>query len=98
VTPTPDHQMTPQHETSTPAEDHPSTSTTKITEPITPMHHDPREINVSVADAPSQLIWPAGGGPARRRPIDRLDDVDGKAGASVSSAATRTPATRGVPC
>jgi len=38
MTPLPDHQMTPQHETSTPAEDHPSTSTTKITEPITPRH------------------------------------------------------------
>ena len=38
MTTTPDHQMTPEHETSTPAEDHPSTSTTKITEPITPWH------------------------------------------------------------
>jgi len=37
MTTTPD-QMTPEHETSTPAEDHPSTSTTKITEPITPWH------------------------------------------------------------
>ena len=69
MTPLPDHQMTPEIETSPPAEDHPSTSTTKITEPITPWHHDPLEINVSVADAPSPLIlvaaavaaaWPGG--------------------------------------
>ncbi len=69
MTPLLDHQMTPKIETSTPAEDHPSTSTTKITEPITPWHHDPVEINVSVADAPSALIlvaavavaaWPGG--------------------------------------
>ena len=70
MTPTPDHQMPPQHETSTPAEDHQSTSTTKITEPITPWHHDPVEINFLVAGAPSALIlvvaaaaaaaWPGG--------------------------------------
>jgi len=69
MTPTPDHQMPPQHDTSTPTEDHQSTSTTKITEPITPRHHDPREINCSVADAPSQLIWPALGEPTRRRAV-----------------------------
>ena len=62
MTTTPDHQMTPEIETSTPAEDHPSTSTTKITEPITPRHHDPVEINFSVTDAPSQWIRPAVGG------------------------------------
>jgi len=56
MTTTPDHRMTSEHETSTPAEDHPSTSTTKITEPITPLHHDPEEIHFSVADAPSQWI------------------------------------------
>jgi len=55
MTPLPDHQMTPEHETSTPAEDHLSTSTTKITEPITPLHHDPSVIHFSVADAPS--VW-----------------------------------------
>jgi len=59
MTRTADHQMTPEHDTSTPAEDHPSTSTTKITEPITPWHHDPREIHFSVAAAPSVLILPA---------------------------------------
>jgi len=59
MTPLPDHQMTSVHETSTPADDHPSTSTTKIIEPITPWHHDPVEINVSVADAPSASILPA---------------------------------------
>ena len=101
MTPTPDHQMTPQHETSTPAEDHPSTSTTKITEPITPMHHDPTVIHFSVADAPSQLIWPALGGPAPQQPgrrwhVDRL----AAAGASVSFAATRAgrAARDGAPC
>ena len=67
MTPLPDHQMTPQHETSNPTEDHQSTSTTKITEPITPRHHDPMEINDSVADAPSALIWAAVGGSTRRR-------------------------------
>ena len=41
MTPLPDHQRTPERETSLPAEDHPSTSTTKITEPITPRHRDP---------------------------------------------------------
>jgi len=30
-------------------------STTKITEPITPLHHDPSVIHFSVADAPS--VW-----------------------------------------
>ena len=62
MTPTSDHQMTPAYETSTPADDHPSTSTVKITEPITPWHHDPLEINLSVADAPSAVILAAGGG------------------------------------
>jgi hypothetical protein len=56
MTTTPDHRMTSEHETSTPAEDHPSTSTTKITEPITPLHHDPLVIHFSVADAPSPWI------------------------------------------
>jgi len=100
MTPLPDHQMTPEHETSTPAEDHPSTSTTKITEPITPMHHDPREINVSVADAPSALILPAVGGPAPRQPGRRVSDVVAEAGASVPSAATRAgrAARGGAPC
>jgi len=51
--------MTPEIETSTPAEDHPDTTKDKITEPITPWHHDPLEINVSVAVAPSALILPA---------------------------------------
>jgi hypothetical protein len=62
MTPLPDHQMTPQHETSTPAEDHPDTTKGKITEPITPWHHDPVEINFSVAAAPSPLILAASGG------------------------------------
>ncbi|MCA1672035.1 MAG: hypothetical protein LC799_07480 [Actinobacteria bacterium] len=56
---TPDHQMTPEHQTSTPAEDHQGNSNVKITEPITPRHHDPEEISCSVADAPSQSILPA---------------------------------------
>jgi len=67
MTPTPDHQMTPEHETSTPAEDHQSTSTTKITEPITPRHHDPMEINSAVPGGPAPVIWidPAGSTSAR---------------------------------
>jgi len=62
MTPTPDHQMPPEHETSTPDEDHQSTSTTKITEPITPLHHDPSVIHFPVADAPS--AWINGGAAA----------------------------------
>jgi len=54
--------MTPQHETSTPADDHQSTSTTKITEPITPRHHDPMVINYAGAGAPAPLIMTADGG------------------------------------
>ena len=38
MTRTADHQMTPEHDTSTPAEDHQSTINGKITEPIRPMH------------------------------------------------------------
>ena len=66
MTPTPDHQMTPEHQTSTPAEDHQGNSNVKITEPITPWHHDPVEINFSVADAPSALILVAAAGAAGR--------------------------------
>jgi len=56
---TPDHQMTPEHQTSTPAEDHQGNSNVKITEPITPWHHDRVEIDFSVADAPSASILTA---------------------------------------
>jgi len=38
MTPTPDHQMTPEIEPSTPAEDHPGTSTMKIIRRPTPWH------------------------------------------------------------
>jgi hypothetical protein len=65
MTPLPDHQMTPQHETSTPAEDHPDTTKGKITEPITPMHHDPMVIDCG-AGAPRREINGTGPGvPAR---------------------------------
>ncbi len=53
---TPDHRTTPDTETPIPAEDHQGTTNVKITEPITPWHHDPVEINCSVADALSALI------------------------------------------
>ena len=65
MTPTPDHQMPPQHDTSTPTEDHQSTSTTKITEPIRPLHHDPTVIDFD-ADAPRLEINCTGpAGPVR---------------------------------
>ncbi len=59
---TPDHQTTPDTETPTPAEDHQHTTKAKIPKPITPRHHDPREINLSVADAPSEWILAGVGG------------------------------------
>ena len=69
MTPLPDHQMTSEHETSLPAEDHPSTSTTKITEPITPWHHDPMVIVVGAGAPPQEITYDGdasvirGGGP-----------------------------------
>ena len=60
--PTSDHQPTTETTTSTPARDHQLATHRKITKPIRPMHHDPWEINFSVADAPSQWILPAVGG------------------------------------
>ena len=62
--PTPDHQTTPETETSPPTEDQQDTTKIKITKPNRPMHHDPTEINFSVADAPSQWILPTLGGAA----------------------------------
>jgi len=46
--------------------DHLKSTDAKIPKRYTPMHHDPMEINYSVADAPSALIMPAGGGPGAR--------------------------------
>ena len=65
MTRTADHQMTPEHDTSTPAEDHQSTTNGKITEPIRPLHHDPTVIDFD-ADAPRLEINCTGpAGPVR---------------------------------
>lgn len=58
--------MNPHHQRDNPAEDHQAHQQTKIPKQITPWHHDPMEINFSVADAPSALILPAAGAAGTR--------------------------------
>ncbi len=65
MTPRPDHQMTFEHETSTPAEDHPHTSTAKITEPIRPLHHDPTVIDFDAGAPRPEINCTGPAGPVR---------------------------------